>query len=159
MGYLCNIMAKRAQEGLATIRKGLTDKDLDFIVRMGLTEAGKKSEIKDLKTVYDVAVNRALAKRRSLISIVRQPDQFSGINKPHTTNYRRVMALAKTDPSYQRGRGMLLARLYGRSPDWTGGATHYYNPRLASPSWGGKKFKPVRKGKWRSTHVFGKTRF
>ena len=76
--------------------------------------------------------------------VILQPRQFSGVgsflwdrfiqNKLLTPEQRRIKL-----ECFKIAEDIIT----GRQPDITGGATHYYNPKIASPSWA-KKMKITR---------------
>jgi spore germination cell wall hydrolase CwlJ-like protein len=70
-------------------------------------------------------------------SVILAPKQFSLWNKgdPAGDNARK---LSPDSPSYQKIGAIYDGVMSGQIPDPTGGATHYYNPNVASPGWGPK---------------------
>ena len=70
-------------------------------------------------------------------SVILAPKQFSLWNKgdPAGDNARKLSA---DSPSYQKIGQIYDGVMSGQIPDPTGGATHYYNPNVASPGWGPK---------------------
>jgi hypothetical protein len=59
------------------------------------------------------------------------------------------MALARKvgrDPIYQKIIGLVDSAMKGRLADITGGATFYFNPKKANPSWAKKLVKTKRIG-------------
>ena len=70
-------------------------------------------------------------------SVILAPKQFSLWNKgdPAGDNARK---LSPDSPSYQKIGQIYDGVMSGQIPDPTGGATHYYNPNVASPGWGPK---------------------
>jgi hypothetical protein len=75
-----------------------------------------------------VAMNRAKSSGQRLAEVIAAPHQFSGYND-------RSRALS--DDQLAGVYANIDPLLSGQAPDPTGGADHFYNPRLASPSWGG----------------------
>ena len=70
-------------------------------------------------------------------SVILAPKQFSLWNKgdPAGDSARK---LSPDSPSYQKIGQIYDGVMSGQIPDPTGGATHYYNPNVASPGWGPK---------------------
>ena len=95
-------------------------------------------DIDDAKNIASVMVNRTKRPERfgsTLQDVIYQPSQFSGVygdewnkalNKKFTeqeaTVYKQMLQVA-----YQAVNGTL--------EDKTGGADHYFNPKLVKPSW------------------------
>lgn len=79
------------------------------------------------QAVAAVILNRAKASGKSPAQVVSAPHQFSGYNprSQALTPEQLAPILANIDPVVS-----------GAAPDPTGGADHFYNPALASPSWG-----------------------
>lgn len=79
------------------------------------------------QAVASVILNRAKASGKSPAEVVSAPHQFSGYNprSQALTPEQLQQVVANIDPV-----------LNGSAPDPTGGADHFYNPALASPSWG-----------------------
>lgn len=125
----------------------------DEAIRTILSEARGQGPV-EMKLVADVIANRAARRKLTPRQVVLQPKQFSVWNDPSSRNYKSTMAIKTSDPMYLRAKQLLQARLRGQSKDWTGGATHFYNPKVVSPKWGGPNFKSIRG----STHVFGKAK-
>lgn len=127
--------------------------DMDPVVRTVLGEARGQGP-REMKLVVDVIANRVAKRKLTPEQVVKQRKQFSFWNDPKGHNYKQTMSIPATDPLYVRALQILRARLANKSKDWTGGATHYYNPKRANPSWGGPHFKPIQG----STHVYGTAR-
>ena len=70
-------------------------------------------------------------------SVILAPKQFSLWNKgdPAGNSARK---LDPSSSSYQKIGAIYDGVMSGQIPDPTGGATHYYNPNVASPGWGPK---------------------
>ena len=130
------------EEGKETI---MPDNDVLFGTKLAFAEASKdpKFSDKDATAVLWAAKNR-VGKRwgETLDEVVFAPSQFSGVgsnewNKAETGNmtedeqniFKRFMQI-----SYGVNSGSI--------PDPTGGADHYFNPKLVKPSWS-KKMKKV----------------
>jgi len=121
-------------------------------VRTILSEARGQGP-REMKLVADVIANRAAKRKLTPNQVVMQPKQFSVWNDRTSPNYKDTMAIQRTSLLYQQAQRLLQARLAKQSPDWTNGATHFYNPQTVTPKWG-KGFENIRG----STHVFGKAR-
>jgi spore germination cell wall hydrolase CwlJ-like protein len=78
----------------------------------------------------------------SIEEIIKLPYQFSVFNpetKPdqfeQDDNYKATISATVDDPDYIAAREIALGLLEGRIKDNTDGATHYYNPDEANPTW------------------------
>ena len=126
----------------------LTQRDL--LAKTLQAEAGNQS-YNGMVAVGSVIMNR-LAGGSDLGKVILQPGHFSAWNS--TTGYAggeqgQDMDFTPSARSYE----VADALLSGNYEDPTGGATHYYNPELADPSWGASGG-----GEWQTIgqHVFGK---
>ena len=97
---------------------------------------------KDATAIAHVVVNRMANRGQTLEEVVYAPYQFSGVgskewNKVETNN------LTKDEQDiYKKFLQISHVVLSGKSQDPTGGADHYFNPKLVKPSWA-KKMKKV----------------
>jgi len=68
--------------------------------------------------------------------VILQPKQFSGVNSPL---WRKFVQDKRLTPIQKKIKLECLEIaediITRKQPDITGGANHYYNPKLASPSW------------------------
>ncbi len=126
----------------------LTQRDL--LAKTLQAEAGNQG-YNGMVAVGSVIMNR-LAGGNDLGKVILQPGHFSAWNS--TTKYLdgeqgQDMSFTPNAKAYE----VADALLSGNYEDPTGGATHYYNPDLADPSWGASAG-----GDWQTIgqHVFGK---
>lgn len=84
---------------------------------------------RDRLGVIMVARNRAALNSRSLCSVIFQPYQFSWTRRPAA----RIMPRNKE--AWRDALWLAYRVVVKNIPDITGGATHFYAPRLASPDW------------------------
>jgi N-acetylmuramoyl-L-alanine amidase len=83
------------------------------------------------KAVGHVILNRA-AKEGSVAGVCLRPKQFSCWNLGDPTRERMVQVTID-DPKFRTALKAFLDAV--EELDWTNGATHYFNPQLASPKW------------------------
>jgi hypothetical protein len=135
----------------------LTDREL--LARTIMAEAGNQGPV-GMMGVGSVIMNRlqSSAYGNTLPSVILQPGQFSAWNSRKNPDGSFVYAggqqgqnMSKIQPSEQ---AYMVADqiLDGNYNDPTGGATHYYNPRISNPNWGQRAG-----GNWQQigAHLFG----
>ena len=114
------------------------DSTRDLAIRTIYGEAGGESDT-GKAGVASVLKNRLASGQfgPDMQSVIMAPKQFSLWNAgdPAGDNARK---LSTNSPTYQRIGSIYDGVMSGQTPDPTGGATHYYNPRAASPAWGPK---------------------
>ena len=71
----------------------------------------------------------------SIESIISHPEQFSVFENKNDENYKRMMNATEQDKSFKRALEIAEELLTGKTKDNTGGATNFFNPNTASPSW------------------------
>ena len=129
----------------------LTDREL--LARTIMAEAGNQGPI-GMMGVGSVIMNRLQnpSYGNDFTSVILQPGQFSAWNS--VTGYaggEQGQNMSKIQPSEQ---AYMVADqiLDGNYNDPTGGATHYYNPRISNPNWGQQAG-----GDWQQigAHLFG----
>jgi hypothetical protein len=129
----------------------LTDREL--LARTIMAEAGNQGPI-GMMGVGSVIMNRLSnpSYGNDFTSVILQPGQFSAWNS--VTGYaggEQGQNMSKIQPSEQ---AYMVADqiLDGNYNDPTGGATHYYNPRISNPNWGQQAG-----GNWQQigAHLFG----
>jgi N-acetylmuramoyl-L-alanine amidase len=125
--------------------------DTEVLTRTLMGEA-RGQGAKEMKLVMDVIFNRAVKRNKTLRQVALANKQFSTWNPPRNDrNYKTTVNIPKTSELYQRAQQIVSTRRANKSGDWTGGATHFYNPKVVKPRWTNPSFKKVRE----STHVFG----
>lgn len=129
----------------------LTDREL--LARTIMAEAGNQGPV-GMMGVGSVIMNRLRnpAYGSDFTSVILAPGQFSAWNS--VTGYAdgaQGQDMSKIIPS--REAYMVADQILdGNYNDPTGGATHYYNPRISNPSWGQRSG-----GNWMQLgdHIFG----
>lgn len=129
----------------------LTDREL--LARTIMAEAGNQGPV-GMMGVGSVIMNRLRnpAYGNDFTSVILAPGQFSAWNS--VTGYAdgaQGQDMSKIIPS--REAYMVADQILdGNYNDPTGGATHYYNPRISNPSWGQRSG-----GNWMQLgdHIFG----
>jgi N-acetylmuramoyl-L-alanine amidase len=104
--------------------------DLDYLVRTVWGEArGEPPE--GQQAVASVILNRASQAGQGIRDIVLAPAQFSPWHDPRAR--AELTSLRADSPDYQRIAANIQPALEGH--DATGGADHFFAPKLANPEW------------------------
>jgi len=129
----------------------LTDREL--LARTIMAEAGNQGPV-GMMGVGSVIMNRLQnpSYGNDFTSVILQPGQFSAWNS--VTGYaggEQGQNMSKIRPS-EAAYMVADQILDGNYNDPTGGATHYYNPRISNPNWGQQSG-----GDWQQigAHLFG----
>ena len=128
--------------------------DRELLARLLQAEAGSEGPL-GMLAVGSVIANRANARGYgdSIRGVMMKPGQFSPLNSitgyaggEQGVDFDRIKA---SDTAYAVA-DMILS---GKYDDPTGGATHFYNPDISTPSWGRESG-----GNWMTLgrHIFGK---
>lgn len=97
--------------------------------------------------VVHVIRNRAIKKGTNAATECLRPWQFSCWNS-NDPNRAVITALKPESEAYKKWAA--LAEEAWELPDMTGGALHYFNPKVANPAWGKEGRETLRVG----NHVF-----
>lgn len=93
----------------------------------------------DAMGIMNVAMNR-LSKParfgRTLEEVVFSPNQFTGVGTKEWEKAKNKKMTPKEQKIYDQFREIAQGIIMGSISDTTGGADHYYNPAISSPSWG-----------------------
>lgn len=96
-----------------------------------------------MQAVLNVIMNRAKGNFTNASEVCLKPKQFSmwnGVDKPAVAAVELAKA-QRQDKTYQAIIRMVDKASKGQLPDITGGATFYFNPKKANPSWAKKLVK------------------
>jgi len=129
------------------------DRSADYMARTMLKEAGGEGP-EGMEAVGHVISNRLEAGRygKDIPSVVTAPKQFSPWNTEARGTSADPRLVDTSSKSYQNALGLARKVLAGETEDPTGGATHFYNPKLASPKWGAGMENAIQLGQ----HRFGR---
>ena len=144
-----------------SIQKTLSnDSEKDKLIRTIVAEAGGEGPDGQL-AVANVMINRLLSKEfgSSISSLIRPNSKgygaFSAWNSPEKGG-NELVDLGPNTEIYQKIARIVDQRLSGEIGDNTGGATYYWNPDVANPSWGQEQLAlHSQKGLQLGKHVFG----
>lgn len=108
----------------------------DLAIRTIIGEAGGESA-DGQAGVASVLKNRLASGQygKDLESVIYAPKQFSLWN-PGDPAGKMALAVDANSDQYKNVGKIFDGVMSGDTPDPTGGATHYYNPKNASPDWG-----------------------
>ena len=91
----------------------------------------------------------------SLKKVVEAPYQFSTYNSLDQGG-NTLHQKSKSSPEYKRAEKLVNDILKGKVKDPTEGATHYWNPDVANPSWGDQILSEHKSGGTKiDSHIFG----
>ena len=97
--------------------------------------------------VGEVIRNRAKHSNKTVAEVVLKPEQFSGFNT-NDPNRTPSFLIDDGDPVVKE---CATAWLASETSNLTEGATNYYNPDIATPSWASAMKDPIHIG----SHLFG----
>ena len=103
----------------------LTQKQADLVTRTIAAESGRKTP-EESQAIANVIINRILSGKYgdSPEAVLLAKKQFESWGEPKSPNY--AMKMLPGSPRYIEAQGNLEAAL--KSPDITGGATHFWSP-------------------------------
>ena len=132
----------------------MSSTDRELLARALEAEAGNQG-LPGMMAAGSVIMNRTRTPGYggNLRGVILKPGQFSAFNS--VTGYaggaqgQDIENIRVSDTAYQAADALLS----GKYEDPTGGATHFYNPKISNPSWGDDA-----SGNWTKigAHVFGK---
>ena len=120
--------------------------EVDLIARVLFSEADKnpKRFEKDATAIAHIIKNRMARPERfggSLQEVVFAPHQFSGVGSNEWKKIDSGKMTSEEQNIYKQAMRIANGVFTGRTPDPTGGADHYFNPKLVKPSWSKKMSK------------------
>lgn len=123
----------------------------DLLIRTLIGEAGNQGP-EGKAAVAHVIRNRLASGKYGpdIQSVVTAPKQFSVWN-PGNRAGEMARRVSTSDPVYQTASSIADSVFGGQTPDPTRGATHYFNPSIVQPAWGGS----MQGGTQIGDHVFG----
>lgn len=116
--------------------------DIDLLTTAGFSET---KDLDDFIAFANVVKNRALEPKRygeGLKGVIYKPKQFSGVGGKEWKKAESGKMTTEERKIYNQFRKAAEYIVMDTMPDTTGGATHYFNPKLVNPSWA-KKMKKV----------------
>jgi spore germination cell wall hydrolase CwlJ-like protein len=113
----------------------LTDDDRDYLIKTIAFEASGEPAMAKIAVAY-VVLNRKKSGRwgDDIKTVVTQPGQF----EPWTTRRSEIEEPSPDDPRYKSAAVVADAVISGHTPDPTGGATHFLNPKIVRERLGGE---------------------
>ena len=105
---------------------------VDILARVIWGEAeGEGAEgMQAVGNVIMIRVERDSKYNADAEDIVMEKDQFSAVSNPE--RLQAMMALTEDNPEYIQALEISKKLLDGKMEDITGGATHFYNPKIAN---------------------------
>ena len=122
-----------------------------LMAQLLFSEASKDAKFSDddATSVAWVVKNRLARPERfggTLEDVVYAPSQFSGVNSNEWNKVDSGNLTKEEEKIYKRFIQISSGVLRGDIKDTTGGADHYFNPKLANPSWAKKMKKTYSSG-------------
>ena len=126
-----------------------SDEQLDYVARTMMRE-----DPRNMEAIGHVIRNRMLSWRYGTTpqEVVTARKQFTPWNEELRGTRADPRLIKTSDPLYAKALGAARTVFGGESEDPTGGATHFYNPKLASPKWGSGMQDRIQIGE----HAYGK---
>lgn len=125
-----------------------------YVVIGTVWEEAKGEGQSGMQAVLNVIMNRAKGDISRARNEVLKPKQFSiwnNVSDPEEYCIRLAKRVSN-DNTFQTAVKLVDSAMKGTLPDITGGATHYFNPKKANPSWA----HTLQKTKVIGNHVFMK---
>ena len=139
-----------------TISKDISPADKEAWIRTIIGEAAGESDAGQAAVAHTI-LNRYKdgGFGKSLQDVVYADKQFSTFN-PLDQGGNLLHKKSKSSPEYKRAEKLVNDILNGKIKDPTEGATHYWNPDVANPSWGDTILSQHKSGgKMIDSHIFG----
>jgi len=117
--------------------------EVALLAQLLFSEAYKKDlniASKDATAIAHVVKNRMANRGQTLDEVVFAPYQFSGVNSNEWNKVKSGKLTKQEELMYKKFLQISNGVLSGNIKDTTGGADHYFNPKLVKPSWS-KKMK------------------
>jgi hypothetical protein len=101
-------------------------------------------DVEDAKNIASVILNRTARPERfggTIEEVIYQPKQFSGVNSPEWNKAASQKFTEKEAEIYKEMLQVAYQAVTGKLEDKTGGADHYFNPKIVVPKWAAKMKK------------------
>lgn len=126
------------------VQKTPQENEAVALARMLFSET---KDVEDAKNIASVTVNRTKRPERfgyTITDVIYQPNQFSGVysNEWHKA-LNQKFASEKEENTYKEMLQIAYQAVTGKLEDTTGGADHYFNPKIVVPKWAAKMTKTV----------------
>ena len=111
----------------------------------------------DAKNIANVIINRTKRPERfgaTIPDVIYAPYQFSGVGGNEWNKAANQKLNEKEAEVYKQLLQISYQAITGKLEDTTGGADHYFNPKLAKPSWAKKMTKTAENVKRLYDEVF-----
>lgn len=113
--------------------------EFKLLTDLAFSEAGKNKNFdEDVAGIATVALNRAAKPERfgaTIEQVVFSPNQFSAIGGKEWEKTQSGQFTPEEERYYKRAAQIVSGVIKGTIKSKVGDADHYYNPKLANPSW------------------------
>lgn len=117
---------------------------MDDVTLLATILFAETKDAEDAKNIANVIKNRMARPQRfgaTLSDVIYQPSQFSGVGSPEWNKVGSGKMNKDEEKIYKQFLSISHQALTGKLEDKTKGADHYFNPKLANPSWAKKMTK------------------
>lgn len=125
-----------------------TEKEMNEALLLATLLFSETKDLDDAKSIANVVMNRLKRPERfgaTLEDVVYSPYQFSGVGGNEWNKVVNNKFMNKDEEDiFKNFLSISHQAITGKLEDVTGGADHYFNPKLANPSWA-KKMKKTYK--------------
>jgi spore germination cell wall hydrolase CwlJ-like protein len=125
-----------------TTQKSPQESEAVALARMLFSET---KDMDDARKIANVTVNRTKRPERfggTITDVIYQPNQFSGVYSDEWNKaLNQKFASEKEENIYKEMLQVAYQAVTGKLEDTTGGADHYFNPKLVKPKWAAKMKK------------------
>ncbi len=112
---------------------------MDAVHLVAQTLFSETKDLEDAKGIANVIVNRTKRPNRfgaTVEDVIMSPKQFSGVGSNEWNKVTSGKLNKEEAELFKQFLSIANSAVKGTLEDNTGGADHYYNPKISKPSWG-----------------------
>jgi len=124
----------------------MTREEVEILANVLFSET---KDIEDAKNIVNVILNRTKRPERfgaTVSDVVFSPNQFSGVGSNEWNKAASKKFDSKEEAIYKQLYQVAYLAATGKLEDTTGGADHYFNPKIVKPKWAAKMRKTAETG-------------